>query len=116
VLQVWTSWSCTTGVNKVSGAPSFFEGDPSVFDGLRFNVEHESFQFCAPVKMKDDRAGPSVQLTTIPSPLPSGCLGFCSACRLSKARTVAVRDGSGALMIDLTTRDGARDDRLSPRS
>ncbi|GAA4860672.1 DUF262 domain-containing protein [Pseudonocardia benzenivorans] len=35
-------------------APGFFEGDPSVFAGLRFNVEDESFQFHAPVKMKDD--------------------------------------------------------------
>lgn len=35
-------------------APSFFEGDPSAFEGLRFNVETESFEFYAPVKMKDD--------------------------------------------------------------
>jgi hypothetical protein len=35
-------------------APAFFEGDSSVFAGLRFNVEDESFQFHAPVKMKDD--------------------------------------------------------------
>ena len=34
--------------------PEFFEGDPSVFQGLRFNVEDETFQFYAPVKMKDD--------------------------------------------------------------
>jgi hypothetical protein len=35
-------------------APSFFEGDPAAFEGLRFNVETEQFQFHAPVKMKDD--------------------------------------------------------------
>jgi len=34
--------------------PSFFEGDPQAFAGLRFNVETEAFQFHAPVKMKDD--------------------------------------------------------------
>lgn len=34
--------------------PNFFEGDRSVFESLRFNVETESFQFHAPVKMKDD--------------------------------------------------------------
>ncbi|GEL18380.1 DUF262 domain-containing protein [Pseudonocardia asaccharolytica] len=34
--------------------PSFFEGDPEAFAGLRFNVETEAFQFHAPVKMKDD--------------------------------------------------------------
>jgi hypothetical protein len=35
-------------------APSFFEGDPEAFGGLRFNVEEEAFQFHAPVKMKGD--------------------------------------------------------------
>ncbi|MEU4376949.1 GmrSD restriction endonuclease domain-containing protein [Pseudonocardia alni] len=35
-------------------APVFFEGDPSVFEELRFNVLTEAFQFHAPVKMKDD--------------------------------------------------------------
>ena len=35
-------------------APSFFEGDPDAFAGLRFNVETEAFQFHAPVKMKGD--------------------------------------------------------------
>nr|WP_242623218.1 hypothetical protein [Pseudonocardia sediminis] len=35
-------------------APSFFEGDPEAFSGLRFNVETEAFQFYAPMKMKDD--------------------------------------------------------------
>jgi hypothetical protein len=34
--------------------PSFFEGDPEAFAGLRFNVETEAFQFHAPVKMKGD--------------------------------------------------------------
>lgn len=39
----------------VRGRPSsFFEGDPSSFTGLRFNVETEAFQFYAPAKMKDD--------------------------------------------------------------
>jgi hypothetical protein len=78
-------------------APSSFEGDPSVFDGLRFNVEHESFQFCAPVKRKDDRAGPSVQLTTIPSPLASGCLGSArpAGCpRRGRSRSAMVRERS----------------------
>ncbi|WP_219417035.1 GmrSD restriction endonuclease domain-containing protein [Pseudonocardia nigra] len=35
-------------------APSFFEGDPDTFRGLRFNVETEAFEFYGPVKMKDD--------------------------------------------------------------
>jgi len=34
--------------------PAFFEGDPSAFTGLRFNVEDESFEFYAPLKMRDD--------------------------------------------------------------
>ena len=34
--------------------PAFFEGDPLPSAGLRFNVETESFQFYAPVKMKGD--------------------------------------------------------------
>jgi hypothetical protein len=34
--------------------PSFFEGDPDAFRGLRFNVETEAFEFYGPVKMKDD--------------------------------------------------------------
>lgn len=34
--------------------PSFFEGDPAAFTGLRFNVAEETFEFYAPVKMKDD--------------------------------------------------------------
>ncbi|MGV9595135.1 GmrSD restriction endonuclease domain-containing protein [Streptosporangium sandarakinum] len=35
-------------------APAFFEGDPSAFTGLRFNVEDENFEFYAPAKMRDD--------------------------------------------------------------
>jgi hypothetical protein len=35
-------------------APGFFEGDENAFTGLHFNVESESFEFYAPVKMKDD--------------------------------------------------------------
>lgn len=35
-------------------APEFFEGDEKAFLGLRFNVDDESFEFYAPVKMKDD--------------------------------------------------------------
>lgn len=35
-------------------APSFFEGDQTAFTGLRFNVDDETFQFHAPIKMKDD--------------------------------------------------------------
>ncbi|TQS43285.1 GmrSD restriction endonuclease domain-containing protein [Cryptosporangium phraense] len=34
--------------------PAFFEGDPAAFTGLRFNVAEETFEFYAPVKMKDD--------------------------------------------------------------
>ncbi|GAA3386430.1 GmrSD restriction endonuclease domain-containing protein [Cryptosporangium minutisporangium] len=34
--------------------PTFFEGDPAAFTGLRFNVAEEAFEFYAPVKMKDD--------------------------------------------------------------
>jgi len=34
--------------------PAFFEGDPSAFTGLRFNVEDESFEFYTPTKMRDD--------------------------------------------------------------
>ncbi|WP_182882083.1 GmrSD restriction endonuclease domain-containing protein [Microbispora sp. H10949] len=35
-------------------APAFFEGDPSVFTSLRFNVEDETFEFYGPAKMRDD--------------------------------------------------------------
>lgn len=34
--------------------PEFFEGDPKSFLNLYFNVEDETFEFYAPVKMKDD--------------------------------------------------------------
>ena len=34
--------------------PEFFEGDQKSFLGLYFNVEDETFEFYAPVKMKDD--------------------------------------------------------------
>jgi hypothetical protein len=34
--------------------PEFFEGDPKSFLDLYFNVEDETFEFYAPVKMKDD--------------------------------------------------------------
>ncbi|WP_405084914.1 DUF262 domain-containing protein [Microbispora sp. NBC_01389] len=34
--------------------PAFFEGDPSAFTGLRFNVEDETFEFYGPAKMRDD--------------------------------------------------------------
>src|SRR3954463_3939083 len=45
----------TTLYGVVRGRPpSFFEGDPAAFDGLRFNVADETFQFHAPVKMKGD--------------------------------------------------------------
>lgn len=45
----------TTLYGIVRGAaPTFFEGDPAAFTGLRFNVETEAFQFHAPIKMKDD--------------------------------------------------------------
>ncbi|MEU6408242.1 DUF262 domain-containing protein [Microbispora sp. NPDC046933] len=34
--------------------PAFFDGDPSAFTGLRFNVEDETFEFYGPAKMRDD--------------------------------------------------------------
>src|SRR5690606_29056923 len=37
-------------------APKFFEGNAKAFTGLHFNVEDESFEFYAPVKMKNDPA------------------------------------------------------------
>ena len=45
----------TTIYGVVRGRPpSFFDGDPDAFAGLRFHVESETFQFHAPVKMKGD--------------------------------------------------------------
>lgn len=35
-------------------APEFFEGDARTFLGLHFHVQEETFEFYAPVKMKDD--------------------------------------------------------------
>ncbi|WP_017975200.1 GmrSD restriction endonuclease domain-containing protein [Actinopolyspora halophila] len=35
-------------------APDFFEGDPSVFTNLYFNVAEEKFEFYAPSRMADD--------------------------------------------------------------
>lgn len=40
--------------------PPFFEGDASVFTGLHFNVETESFEFYAPTKMVGDPTWVSV--------------------------------------------------------
>ncbi len=34
--------------------PPFFEGDPEAFKGLHFHVEEETFEFYAPVKMKNE--------------------------------------------------------------
>ena len=34
--------------------PIFFEGDASAFEGLRFHLEREEFEFYQPIKMKDD--------------------------------------------------------------
>jgi hypothetical protein len=34
--------------------PAFFDGNASAFTGLRFNIADETFEFYAPVKMKDD--------------------------------------------------------------
>ena len=34
--------------------PSFFEGDPNAFRGLRFHLDDEVFEFYAPAKMKGD--------------------------------------------------------------
>lgn len=36
-------------------APAFFDGNASAFTGLYFNLEDETFEFYAPLKMKDDR-------------------------------------------------------------
>src|SRR5687768_13067618 len=45
----------TTLYGVIRGTPpAFFEGDPDMFRGLRFNVETEAFEFYGPVKMKDD--------------------------------------------------------------
>lgn len=35
-------------------APQFFDGDPRAFTGLHFNLEDETFEFYAPLKMKDN--------------------------------------------------------------
>lgn len=37
-------------------APRFFEGDRKTFTGLYFNLDDETFEFYAPVKMKDNPA------------------------------------------------------------
>lgn len=37
-------------------APKFFEGDSKTFTGLYFNLDDETFEFYAPVKMKDNPA------------------------------------------------------------
>ncbi len=34
--------------------PAFFQGDEKAFSGLRFHVEEETFEFYAPVRMRDD--------------------------------------------------------------
>lgn len=45
----------TTLYGLIKGkAPSFFEGDEKAFTNLFFNLESESFEFYAPIKMKDD--------------------------------------------------------------
>jgi len=36
--------------------PRFFDGNPAAFTGLYFNLEEESFEFYAPMKMKDNPA------------------------------------------------------------
>jgi hypothetical protein len=56
--------------------PPFFEGDPSAFTGLHFNVETQSFEFYAPTKMAGDptwvnvtelfRTGPFEYLSAFP--------------------------------------------------
>ena len=40
--------------------PPFFEGDPSAFSGLYFNVESEIFEFYRPISMADDPCWVSV--------------------------------------------------------
>jgi hypothetical protein len=44
-------------------APKFFEGNASAFTGLHFNLDEETFEFYAPVKMKDNLAW--VNVTTL---------------------------------------------------
>ncbi|MBF9315828.1 MULTISPECIES: GmrSD restriction endonuclease domain-containing protein [Mycobacteroides] len=56
--------------------PPFFEGDPSAFTGMHFNVETQSFEFYAPTKMAGDptwvnvtelfRKGPFEYLSAFP--------------------------------------------------
>ena len=43
--------------------PMFFEGNQASFTGLYFNLEDETFEFFAPVKMKDNPAW--VDVTTL---------------------------------------------------
>jgi hypothetical protein len=43
--------------------PAFFQGDPSAFTGLHFHVENETFEFYAPLKMRDDPLW--IDLTTL---------------------------------------------------
>lgn len=45
----------TTVYSVVRGRPPrFFDGDESMFAGLRFHIERETFEFYQPVRMKDD--------------------------------------------------------------
>ena len=45
----------TTLYGVVRGKPPrFFDGDPKIFDGLRFHLESEIFAFYQPIKMQDD--------------------------------------------------------------
>jgi len=45
----------TTLYGVIKGSPpDFFDGDEGAFKGLMFHLEHEVFEFYAPVKMRDD--------------------------------------------------------------
>ncbi len=50
--------------------PAFFDGDPSAFTGLRFNVETETFEFYAPAKMREDPRWVDVSAMFVDGPLP----------------------------------------------
>lgn len=45
----------TTLYGVIKGRPpAFFDGNPDAFEGLMFHLENESFEYYAPVKMRDD--------------------------------------------------------------
>jgi hypothetical protein len=82
--------------------PAFFDGDPSTFSGLRFNVETEAFEFYGPVKMKDDPhwidvtalfvEGPTAVAKDLHGHPETGSRFFDYLDRLQKLRNVLDRD------------------------